>query len=110
MQSDEQRNQAELQATEFGIVPDQLFCKEHPGKNTELGNQSNMGKWENLEDIIMPDHLRQSYGVQDRNTVSRMTLKQQLHGRDGSSPAREDDMSSTAGMDLHAFSHSLSVE
>mmetsp|Transcript_30647 Transcript_30647/g.63966 ORF Transcript_30647/g.63966 Transcript_30647/m.63966 type:complete len:948 (+) Transcript_30647:63-2906(+) len=110
MQSEEQRNQAELQATEFGIIPDQLFCKEHPGKNIRLDNQSNSGEWQNLEDIIMPDYLRQSYGVGDGNTVSRITLKQQLHGRDGLSPAREDDLSSTAGMDLHAFSHSLSVE
>lgn len=33
MESDEQRKQAELQATEFGICPDQLFCAPHPQKN-----------------------------------------------------------------------------
>jgi len=32
MQTEEERFQAELQATEFGIVPDQLFCQEHPLK------------------------------------------------------------------------------
>eukprot|EP00560_Eucampia_antarctica_P002686 CAMPEP_0197831006 /NCGR_PEP_ID=MMETSP1437-20131217/7608_1 /TAXON_ID=49252 ORGANISM="Eucampia antarctica, Strain CCMP1452" /NCGR_SAMPLE_ID=MMETSP1437 /ASSEMBLY_ACC=CAM_ASM_001096 /LENGTH=236 /DNA_ID=CAMNT_0043433731 /DNA_START=319 /DNA_END=1026 /DNA_ORIENTATION=- len=29
----QERIQAELQATEFGIVPDLLFCEEHPSKN-----------------------------------------------------------------------------
>lgn len=33
MKSDEERVQAELQATEFGIVPDQLFCQVHPSRH-----------------------------------------------------------------------------
>lgn len=37
MGSVEERNQAELHAMEFGIVPDQLFVKEHPGKAVLLG-------------------------------------------------------------------------
>ena len=33
MKSEDERFQAELQATEFGIVPDMLFVGQHPGKN-----------------------------------------------------------------------------
>ncbi len=33
MSSEEQKKQAELQATEFGICPDQLFCAPHPSRH-----------------------------------------------------------------------------
>ena len=46
--AEEERMQAELQAVEFGIVPDQLFEKAHPGR-TEIGSDfilANLGKVE----------------------------------------------------------------
>lgn len=36
MDSDQQKVQAELQATEFGICPDQLFVASHPHKNGSI--------------------------------------------------------------------------
>jgi len=36
--SKEERLRAELHATEFGIVPDMLFCKAHPEKHMLVGN------------------------------------------------------------------------
>jgi len=36
MDSDQERHQTELQATEFGIVPDQLFASAHPSRNDNL--------------------------------------------------------------------------
>jgi factor associated with neutral sphingomyelinase activation len=38
METHEERFQAELQAAEFGIVPDQLFLKEHPLKSDNEGD------------------------------------------------------------------------
>lgn len=49
MQTEEERFQAELQATEFGIVPDMLFRGEHPLKNDAID-----------DDFISPDIGRAS--------------------------------------------------
>jgi factor associated with neutral sphingomyelinase activation len=45
MTSEEERNRVELQATEFGICPDQLFCKWHPQKSAS---------WGSAEGVVMP--------------------------------------------------------
>ena len=47
IQSEEERKRVEFQANEFGIVPDQLFCKEHPLKNAS---------WNSVEGVVMPNH------------------------------------------------------
>ena len=52
LSSNDDKHRAELQATEFGIVPDKLFRKEHPGKGES---------WEGTEGLVMPDVLRDSY-------------------------------------------------
>ena len=44
MHSEEEKKTVELQANEFGICPDQLFCKEHPKKNAS---------WESVEGVVM---------------------------------------------------------
>lgn len=62
MHSDDEKNRAEIQATEFGIVCDKLFRKEHPGKGES---------WEGSEGLVMTDVLRDSYyyglGSSDRS-------------------------------------------
>lgn len=45
MQSEEETRRVELQANEFGICPDQLFCKGHPMRNAS---------WESSEGVVMP--------------------------------------------------------
>jgi len=50
MGSDEERFQAELQATEFGIVPDMLFCGPHPLREDPVGS----------DDFVAPDTGRAS--------------------------------------------------
>ena len=49
MESEEERKTAELQANEFGICPDQLFCKEHPKRNAS---------WESVEGVVIPDYRK----------------------------------------------------
>ncbi|KAL3785078.1 hypothetical protein HJC23_001456 [Cyclotella cryptica] len=49
IQSEEERKRVELQANEFGIVPDQLFGKEHPLKNAS---------WDSIDGVVLPDHPR----------------------------------------------------
>jgi len=73
LRSDEDKNRAELQATEFGIVPDKLFRKEHPGKGES---------WEGTEGLVMPDVLRDSYnyGV---SSSDRITKKEHTGSNDG---------------------------
>jgi hypothetical protein len=46
MESEEMKTTAELQATEFGICPDMLFCAPHPHKDDNL---SDIGKLLNLD-------------------------------------------------------------
>ena len=105
-----------MQATEFGIVPDLLFCEEHPGKNID-------GAWESWEGVVMPDRLRESYGLGD-NGVSNRTLvtqhqsrqpakTQRMHTQDNHtypSHAMPGGMSSNDGREINAFGHSLSVD
>jgi factor associated with neutral sphingomyelinase activation len=49
MQSEDERKRVELQSNEFGIVPDQLFCREHPQKNDD---------WESAEGVVMPEYKK----------------------------------------------------
>jgi WD40 repeat protein len=51
MATEEERAQAELQATEFGIVPDQLFTSEHPMK--QLYNNNVISSVESVVNIHM---------------------------------------------------------
>ena len=46
MQSEDEKKRVELQANEFGICPDQLFCREHPQKNA---------CWESMDGVVMPE-------------------------------------------------------
>jgi factor associated with neutral sphingomyelinase activation len=64
MNSDDDKKRAELQASEFGIVPDQLLCREHPSKSNS---------WESVEGVVMSDRLRDSY----RSGGGRMPSNQQ---------------------------------
>ena len=64
LNSNDDKHRAELQATEFGIVPDKLFRKEHPGKGES---------WEGTEGLVMPDVLRDSY-----NYTSGLIKKEQV--------------------------------
>ncbi|EED91312.1 beach domain-containing protein [Thalassiosira pseudonana CCMP1335] len=64
MNSDDNKKRAELQASEFGIVPDQLLCREHPSKSNS---------WESVEGVVMSDRLRDSY----RSGGGRMPSNQQ---------------------------------
>lgn len=41
MESEEQKSTAELQATEFGICPDMLFCSPHPNKSGNVDDIAN---------------------------------------------------------------------
>ena len=49
MQSEEEKKRVELQASEFGVCPDQLFCKDHPQKNAT---------WENSEGVVIADQRK----------------------------------------------------
>jgi len=69
IRSPEDRACAELQATEFGIVPDQLFWRDHPGKG------ENIGSWGDTDALLTRDRLRDSYGVGD-NSFSQPTIAQ----------------------------------
>ncbi|KAK1743442.1 BEACH domain-containing protein [Skeletonema marinoi] len=73
LRSDEDKNRAELQATEFGIVPDKLFRKEHPGKGES---------WEGTEGLVMPDVLRDSYNY-GASSSDRITKKENTGSNDG---------------------------
>lgn len=61
MRDPEDRSRAELQSAEFGIVPDQLFCRSHPLK-CQIGN------WGDAEPLMTLDRLRESYGIRDNAT------------------------------------------
>ncbi|KAL7539356.1 hypothetical protein ACHAWF_006383 [Thalassiosira exigua] len=54
--SAEDKARAELQSAEFGIVPDQLFCRAHPSKSESIGS------WGDADELLTRDHLRESYG------------------------------------------------
>jgi factor associated with neutral sphingomyelinase activation len=86
LRSDDDKNRAELQATEFGIVPDKLFRKEHPGKGES---------WEGTEGLVMPDILRDSYyyGV---GSSDRIAKKEHVVSADGFS--LEDNMIRRSGV------------
>jgi factor associated with neutral sphingomyelinase activation len=73
LRSDDDKNRAELQATEFGIVPDKLFRKEHPSKGES---------WEGTEGLVMPDVLRDSY-YYGRDSADRIAKKEHLVSTDG---------------------------
>eukprot|EP00984_Skeletonema_dohrnii_P020621 scaffold10109_cov144-Skeletonema_dohrnii-CCMP3373.AAC.4 len=73
LRSDEDKNRAELQATEFGIVPDKLLRKEHPGKGES---------WEGTEGLVMPDVLRDSYNY-GASSSDRITKKEHTGSNDG---------------------------
>eukprot|EP00985_Skeletonema_marinoi_P005695 scaffold2475_cov87-Skeletonema_marinoi.AAC.1 len=73
LRSDEDKNRAELQATEFGIVPDKLFRKEHPGKGES---------WEGTGGLVMPDVLRDSY-TYGASSSDRITKKENTGSNDG---------------------------
>jgi factor associated with neutral sphingomyelinase activation len=51
MQSESDRNTAELQATEFGIVPDLLFVNEHPRRDSSTGDTSE----NQFDDLVSPE-------------------------------------------------------
>lgn len=65
--SPEGRAGASLQATEFGIVPDQLFCMKHPGKSDHIGG------WGNSDALLTRDKLREYSGVRDDVSFSAFT-------------------------------------
>ena len=52
MKTEHERFQAELQATEFGLVPDQLFAAEHP---EQLQNPASSGNVDIDEGLISPE-------------------------------------------------------
>jgi len=71
--SSDERARAELQSSEFGITPDQLFCKKHPGKKESIGNT----------DVMTRDSLRDSYGLEDNNRgFSSISLNQAIMSND----------------------------
>lgn len=57
---------ASLQATEFGIVPDQLFSRKHPGKRDDIGS------WRDSDALLTRDNLRESYGAGDHVRFSTL--------------------------------------
>mmetsp|Transcript_6198 Transcript_6198/g.13380 ORF Transcript_6198/g.13380 Transcript_6198/m.13380 type:complete len:856 (-) Transcript_6198:791-3358(-) len=71
----EDRERAELQATEFGIVPDQLFSRKHPSKN------ENIGSWGDSDALFTRDRLRESYGVEDNTNFSAPVMTKGESGR-----------------------------
>jgi len=75
----EDRERAELQATEFGIVPDQLFSRKHPSKN------ENIGSWGDSDALFTRDRLRESYGVEDNTNFSAPVMTK---GESGRAPSR----------------------
>lgn len=86
MRSEEDKNRAELQATEFGIVPDKLLRKEHPGKGDS---------WEGTEGLVMPDVLRDSYNYGESSS-SRIAQKEHVGPNVGVS--LEDGMARRSGV------------
>jgi hypothetical protein len=62
MSGSEGRERAALQATEFGIVPDQLFSRKHPGKSDN--------RWGDPDGLLTRDRLRESYGMGANITLS----------------------------------------
>ena len=87
LRSDDDKNRAELQASEFGIVPDKLLRKEHPGKGES---------WESTEGLVMPDILRDSYhyGLGSSDRVPKK--KEHTVSNDGFS--LQDDMVRRSGV------------
>ena len=68
MHNPEDRARAELQSTEFGIVPDQLFCRKHPGKKESIGSWGDSG-----DALLTRDRLRESYGVGDGGSINNFS-------------------------------------
>ena len=83
---------AELQATEFGIVPDQLFAKAHPGKNESIG-------WSDSGALLTRDRLRESYGVGHSERFRAPMLNEQLSGFDGAPHRSGEELSGTNPFD-----------
>ncbi|KAL7532735.1 hypothetical protein ACHAXR_005760 [Thalassiosira sp. AJA248-18] len=88
----EDRVRAELQSTEFGIVPDQLFCREHPGKS------ENIGSWGGSDaPLLTRDRLRESYGVGDSTTFSAPAHMTPQQSRNGTGLSIDDTLAQHAG-------------
>ena len=68
MRSPEDRARVELQSSEFGITPDQLFCRKHPGRKENLP----------VDSLMTRDHLRDSYGMDDRGFSASSLLDQSM--------------------------------
>lgn len=68
MATEQERYQAELQATEFGIVPDLLFCKPHPKRSS--GSVSMEEDTVSATDFVSPDIGRDS-SKEDATTGGR---------------------------------------
>ena len=73
LRNQDDKDRAELQATEFGVVPDKLFRKEHPGKGES---------WEGTEGLVVPDVLRDSYNYGIRSS-DRMSSQEHIVSSDG---------------------------
>lgn len=81
----EDRDRAELQSSEFGIVPDQLFCREHPGKS------ENIGSWGDSDALMTRDRLRESYGAGDNVAFPAPTLFKGHQGHEESGFLDDDE-------------------
>ena len=68
MRSPEDRARVELQSSEFGITPDQLFCRKHPGRKENLP----------VDSLMTRDHLRDSYGLDNRGFSASSLLDQSM--------------------------------
>ena len=66
MKSEEEKKHVELHATEFGIVPDQLFSKPHPHRHMDLSHDPSI----NLRSFIS-DFSNRLYIVKEDNEESK---------------------------------------
>jgi len=129
MQTEEERFQAELQATEFGIVPDMLFCSEHPLKgdavnddfiSSDIGRASSKDEsgreaWELLDaptqDTIGPQSTTRMGSLDNPEMDSLVDVKSgELKGESTHNQQRFDSaealpdnssMASTPGRNIH---------
>lgn len=79
MKTDEERSQAELQATEFGIVPDLLFTKMHPSKN-ETVQEDFFSKFESF--IVETDRSMKMESVNEENENDYLAKVENLSSGD----------------------------
>ena len=78
--SPDEKARAELQASEFGICPDQLFCRKHPGR------KESMGSWGDADTLLTKDRLRESYGVGDNGVFGLSSSLEQVNLGSRSNP------------------------